>query len=200
MKIVLYGMGRPTRATRAAWALEEAGADWSAEAVDPRSAEYRALNPMGTVPAIVVDGVLLTESAAICTWVGEHFPEAGLVPAPRTPERAQYDRWSSFVVTELEQPCWLKAKHTFVLPEHLRVPQVKNAAQWEFTRAAGVLSEALGDRPFLVGDQFTCADILAAHTCFWAQRAGFDLPTGLATYAGRHAQRPAFQRAMSRPH
>jgi glutathione S-transferase len=106
----------------------------------------------------------------------------------------------SFVISELEQACWLKAKHTFALPEALRVPAVKDAAAWEFARAAVVLAEALGDRDVLVGDRFTAADILAAHTCLWGQRAGFEVPDTLQAYTERHIARPAFQRAMARPH
>jgi len=198
MQIELYGMGRPSRATRVAWALEEVGAEYEVRSTDPRDEAFRAVNPMGKVPALVVDGEVLTESGACCFWVADTFPEAGLAPEAGSWDRAQAHRWAQFVLTELEQPCWLKAKHSFALPEAQRVPEVKPTAAWEFRRAAEVLEGSLQGRPHLVGDQFSVADLLAAHTLFWAQRAGFDVSGPLMAYAMTHGSRPAFQRAVAR--
>lgn len=198
MEIVLYGMGRPSRTFRVAWALEEAGAPYELRSTGLADPAFLAVNPMGKVPALVVDGRVLTESGACCAWVADAFPESELAPPPRSWERAQCDRWSQFVLTELEQPCWLKAKHVFALPERLRCPEVKPAAAWEFQRAAAVLETALDGGQHLVGDGFTVADLLAVHTVVWAQRAGFEVSPTLTAYAGVHGARPAFQRAMVR--
>ena len=198
MKIELYGLGRPTRTTRVAWALEEAGVDYDLHAIDPRTDDFLAINPMGKVPALVVDGQVLTESGACCFWVADQFPDAGLAPAAGTWERAQTDRWAQFVLTELEQPLWLKAKHSFALPKDVRVPEVKPAAAWEFARATQVLEKAVEGRTHLVGDRFTVADLLATHTVIWAQHSKFAVPPAVMAYAAQHMMRPALQRAMTR--
>jgi len=197
MEIELYGLGRPTRNTRVAWALEEAGAPYTLRSVHPRSDEFLAINPMGKVPAMRVDGRVLTESGACCFWVADAFPEAGLLPADPW-DRAQAQRWVDFALTELEQPLWLKAKHSFALPEEVRVPEAKAAAPWEFARAAAVLEQSLGAREHLVGDAFSLADLFVVHTLMWAQHARFDVPTSLSTYAMKHMARPAFMAAMQR--
>ena len=198
MEIVIYGMGHATRATRVQWALEEVGLDYRMEHTSPRDPSYLRINPMGKVPAMVVDGRVMTESAACCLWVADQRPEAQLAPPSGSWERAQCERWAFFVLTELEQACWLKAKHKFALPEHLRVPEVIEAAKWEFARSARVLEGALDGGSFLVGDRFSVADLLAVHTLMWGQRAGFEVPSALMTYAGVHMMRPAFQRAVAR--
>ena len=194
----LYGFGRPTRATRAAWALEEVGADWTYIKTSPASPELLAVNPLGKVPTLVDGDIVMTESAAICTWIGRRHPSAGLVPPDGTAARAQHDRWCFFVLSELEQPLWLKAKHTFVLPPAIRVPDIRPAAAFEFAKAADVLEQELAGRPFLVGEDFTCADLLAAHTLSWARVAKFEVSDALKAYARPHLARPALARATAR--
>ncbi|HHO51799.1 MAG TPA: glutathione S-transferase family protein [Deltaproteobacteria bacterium] len=197
--MTLYGFGRPSRASRVAWALEEAGAEWDYVATTPRAADLLALNPLGKMPALVDGELILTESVACCSWVATQNPDAGLIPEAGTPERARYDRFCSFVTTELEQPLWTKAKHTFVLPEALRV-DVRPAVVWEFERAVAALSAWLGDRETLLASGFSCADILCAHTLAWAETAGLGdhLPEALVSYRQRHLSRPAFGRALAR--
>lgn len=193
----LYGLGRPTRATRVAWALEEAGVAWEYVATTPAAPQFLAVNPLGKVPTLVDDDLVLTESSACCTWVGTQHPASGLVPtAPR--DRARYDRWCSFITTELEQPLWTKAKHKFALPAHLRAPDALPGAEWDWDRSTRALVAELGDRPHLVGDTFTAADLLCAHTLSWAKTAKFDVPASLWAYARPHLKRPALARAMAR--
>ncbi|MBX2800372.1 MAG: glutathione S-transferase family protein [Myxococcales bacterium] len=195
----LYGFGGPSRATRVAWALEEAGAEWSYQASHPRSDEVKALNPHWKMPILVDGDLVLTESLACCNWVAQRFPEAGLAPALGTRERAEYDRWCSFVVTELEQPLWTHRRHNVVYPEALR-GDVTASVDHELGRALKVLEAGLQDRTFLVGDRFTCADILCVHTLSWARGEGFEerLDPALVRYRDGHRSRPAFQRATAR--
>lgn len=200
MDIVLYGMTHPTRATRVAWALEEAGAPWRYEAVELGSDAYGQINPFRKVPALSIDGVVLTESAACCLWVADAFPDAGLAPTPGTLERADHDRWVHFAISELEQPLWTKAKHTFALPKELRVEGLKPALLHEFQRAAAFVEERLDGGVHLVGDRFTIADLMVAHTGMWALRAGFALPDALARHTATHAARPALQQANTKAH
>ncbi|MCB9549308.1 MAG: glutathione S-transferase family protein [Myxococcales bacterium] len=202
--LTVYGLKR-SRSTRALWALEEAGLPYDFRRLDARAGEHRqpdflALNPGGKVPVLVDGDFVLSESGAIVTWVAEQVPALGLVPAAGTRARALYDQWLHFALTELEQPLWVAAKHTFVLPEKLRVPAVIPVCAKEFGRAAQVLAQGLGDRPFLLGDAFTMADLVVGHTLAWAVRQQglpLDAPA-VAAYAERLWARPAFARAEAR--
>jgi glutathione S-transferase len=192
------------RSARVVWALEEAGVDYEYVKVDlfkgeGRRPPYIDINPGGKVPTLIDGDFVLTESAAICTYIGDRFPASGLVPKVGTPERARYYQWCFFVLGELEQPLWTVAKHRFAIPAKWRVPAVIDTAVWEFSVAANVLDAGLGDREFIVGDCFTAADILVAQTLAWAR--AFQVPRGherLETYADRLLSRPAVARARER--
>ena len=193
-----------SRSLRVLWALEEAGAEYRYIPVDlpsgaGRKPPFVELNPAGKVP-LLTDGTLrLTESAAICSYVADRFPDSGLAPEPRTAARAQYDRWCLFVATELEQPLWTLAKHSFVLPPKHRVPAVMDTARWEFSVAARMLAAGLGEQEHLLGEDFTAADILAGHTLAWARSQELPLEApGLDAYADRVLARPALARARAR--
>lgn len=201
--ITLYGFAQ-SRSTRATWALEEAGAEYAYLAVDVLKGEGRqpaflAVNPGGKVPVLVDDGLTLSESAAICTYVGDRFPASGLTPAAGTPERATYYQWCYFVIGELEQPLWTMAKHRFGLPEDWRVPGITATASKEFDLAVRVLEQGLGERPYLLGDSFTAADILAAYTLNWGRKwRVLKTSPSLDAYLGRTLSRPALDRARQR--
>jgi len=201
--LTVYGCPK-TRSARVVWALEEAGAEYAYHKVDlfagaGRQPDYLALNPAGKVPALVDGTLTLTESAAICTYIGDRFPASGLTPQGDIAARACYNQWCYFALSELEQPLWTLAKHRFALPETRRVPAILETAQWEFSGAARILALGLGEREFISGDHFSAADILIAHTLAWAQ--AFALPLGhdnLDAYAARLLARPAFVRAQAR--
>jgi len=201
--LTLYGMPK-TRSTRISWALEEVGAEYLYVPVDlgkgeGQTPEYLALNPAGKVPVLVDDDLVLSESAAICTYLGDKFPDTGLVPRPGTAERAHYDQWCFFVLTELEQPLWTISKHKFALPKERRVPGIKETSVWEFQRAAALLANGLEGKEYLVGERFTMADLLAAHTLSWAR--AFRIPQdieSLEEYRVKQFSRPALQVAKEK--
>ena len=199
----LYGHPN-SRATRALWALEEVQADYEYVHVDlktgqGRSESYLALNPAGKVPTLVDGELVITESAAICLYLGDKFPESGLVPPIGTAERAECYRWVSFAISELEQPLWTIAKHRFVLPEEKRVPAILQTAFWEFSIAASVLTKGLANRPYAAGEKFSVADILLGHTLAWARSTRIELGhETLNDYADRILNRPALARARER--
>lgn len=193
-----------TRATRAVWALEEANALYDYVLVDlfkgeARTPAFLAINPAGKLPVLVDDDLVLTESAAICTYVADQHPGMKLVPTVGCRSRARYNQWCFFALSELEQPLWTISKHRFALPKERRVPAVLDTARWEFEVAAKLLAQGLGEREFILGEQFSMADILLAQTLDWAQAIG--LPLGHASledYARRMLARPALQRAHAR--
>jgi len=201
--VKLYGCPR-TRTIRALWALEFVGADYDFVVVDlskgeGRAPEFLAINPNGKVPVLEDGGHYLSESAAICTYLGERFPDSGLVPRAGSTEKARYLQWCFFVIGELEQPLWTLAKHKFVLPKQRRVPEIAATAEWEFARAVEVLSAGLVDHDYILGDTFSAADILVAHTLSWARIA--KLPLGhdsVEAYADRLLAHPALAKARAR--
>lgn len=200
---ILWGAPR-SRSARIAWLLEELQVDWTWRPISFRAGEHRseaflALNPAGKIPVLQHKDMVLSESTAIARYLAARHPDAGLLPAEGTPAAARVDQWLSFVTTELEQALWTKAKHTFALPEKLRVPDVRQTAEAEFKRAAAVASVMFADGPYAAGTAFTLADIFLAHTCAWARsgRVWDHLPPALQAYANTQLARPAHQRALA---
>jgi glutathione S-transferase len=167
----LYGFG-PTRSLRALWGLRELGADFEFVPVNLLAGEHRrpeflALNPAGKLPVLVDNDSVIPESAAIVLYLAEKYPDKGLLPTDLK-ERAQVYRWVMFAMTELEQPLWRIAKHTFLLPEDKRLPQDVALASEEFTAMARVLENHMEGRQFIVGDHVTVADCVTAYLMDWA--------------------------------
>jgi glutathione S-transferase len=195
--------GINSRAIRCIWTLEEVEAPYEIHPIDfakgeQRSPEFLALNPAGKVPAFRHGELVLTESAAICNYIAEQFPEKGLIPVSGGPERAHFDQWMFFAMSELEQPLWSMGKHRFALPEAQRIPEMIEVAKWEFDRALEILRLGLGHRDYILGENFSVADILLGQTLFWART--FKLPVehaNLVTYSERLRERPAFQRVRA---
>ncbi len=194
-----------SRSNRAVWTLEEIGIDYELVPVDlgQKLAEgkpFTDINPGGKVPTLVEDGWVLTESAAICTYLADQHPEAQLTPPAGTRERARYDQWCFFVLSELEQALWTKAKHRFALPEEWRIEAIKEVAIEEFRLAEAVLAKGLGDQSFILGEQFSVADILIGTTLNWAEQ-GEEIHLShdnLKAYRKRLNARPALTRTLTR--
>ncbi len=192
-----------SRAIRCIWAAEEVEASYESHAIDfakgeNRSPEFLAMNPAGKVPAFRDGDLVLTESAAICNYIAEKFPEKGLIPVSGSPERAHYDQWMFFAMSELEQPLWSMGKHRFALPEAQRIPEMLEVAKWEFDRALEILRVGLGEQTYILGESFSMADVLIGQTLFWART--FKVPVehaNLVAYNDRLRARPAFQRVRA---
>lgn len=147
---------------------------------------------------VLEDGeLMLFESAPICRYLAEQYGAGQLLPQS-VAERAQVDQWLSFIVTEIEQPLWLQAKHKFALPQDKRVPSVLPTAAWEFQRALLALERRYRGQENLVGDTFTLADLFLTHTLTWATSMKHRLPEPLVAYRARHANRPALARAAEK--
>jgi glutathione S-transferase len=202
---MMHVYGSPnTRSTRVTWALEEAGASYDFTAIDFSRGEHRSpkllrMNPGGKVPALIDGDFILTESAAICSYIGDKFPASGLMPPiADTQARAQVLQWCFFVMSELETPLWTKVKHTVLFPEERRVPAVAETCLWEFERAAKVVSQHLSGCEYMAGEQFSAADILVSLTLGWAKHQGIGLDPTLDAYVKRLTARPALARARAR--
>ena len=201
--LTLYGSGQ-SRSFRALWALEESDLPFEFKAVNiGRSEEggtqtnsYKQLNFQGKVPALVDDDLIINESAAIVNYIAACAPEKQLVPMEDIALRAYYDEICFFVLSDLEQALWTYGKHSFVLPKELRIKEVLAVTHWEFEKSLKALYQYVVDKEFIVGEKFSMADILVAHTLNWAHRFKFSVPDDLLDYKERIYQRPACQRAL----
>ena len=199
--IKLYGYPR-TRSARAAWALEEAGAEYEYTAINLQAGEHKKpaflkINPFGKIPALIDGDLILSESAAICTYIAEKFPAANLIPSTAQ-GRAEYFHWLFFVVSEVEAHLWTAAKHGRLLPEDKKVPAVIATCEWEFAKAATLLSQYLSQHAYLADNAFSAADIVCVSVLQWAHHAGFDLDDTLISYMNRLSERPALIKARKR--
>lgn len=199
--IKLYGFPQ-TRSVRVAWALEEANAEYEYGLVNLRTGEHKqpaflAINPFGKIPSLVDDGLVISESAAICTHIAEKFPAAKLIPTDAK-GRAAYFQWLFFVVSELEVHLWTAAKHDRLLPEDKKVPAVVSTSFWEFEKAAAVLSAHLKDQQYIAGNQFSAADIVCVSVLHWAHHQKVPLDDTLLSYMNKLSERPALTRARKR--
>jgi glutathione S-transferase len=186
--------GRPIRV---AWTLEEIGEPYELTTMtreESRAQEHLARHPLGRVPVLESDEGCVFESAAICLYLADMYPEAGLVPALGTHERALVYQWTVFSPAEIEPPLIEAAIYGEKDPERASL------ARGRVDAAARAVADALNGNQFLVGDRFTVADVLVGSALSWPARAGFAdiLPDGLRDYVERLSQRPAYQRADAR--
>ena len=187
-----------SRSIRALWLLEELGAPFtlvplSLERGDHKRPEFLKLNPMGKVPVVVVDGHPVWESPAIVAHLCDLFPEAGLAPAPGTPERADFYRWLSFATAVMEP----------ALAEHMEKREGNPRAYgWgDFASMKAALAEGLAGSEWLLPRGFSGADLLVGGNLgwftMWAPEAFADV-AGAEAYVGRIRERPAHVRARQR--
>jgi glutathione S-transferase len=190
--ITLYEYG-PSRSKQARWALLECGLEFKAiSGLEVLHSEaLKKINPMGKVPAVVIDGKPLFEAAAICTYLADLVPEKGLIAPSGTRERALHMQWVSFALTEMEAYLWSNARNTFVLPKEQRITALFEQNNAAFLQAASVLEKVLGGTDYMVNKRFSVTDILVGFTLNWGKGAGLlkDFPN-LDKYLERLKARP----------
>ncbi len=179
------------------WMLEEVGVPYETVvlnyATTMKAADYRAINPMGKVPAIRHDDTVVTEVAAICAYLADAFPAAGLAPPPHSRERGPYYRWLFFVAGPLEAAVSNKALGFVVPPERERMI---GYGRYEDVRdALEAVTQAA--RPYLLGAQFTAADVyVGSHLAFGMQFGTIEKRPAFERYCAALNDRPARQRAI----
>ena len=178
-----------SRGAIARWMLEEVGAPYREHRLEfgttIKAPEYLAINPMGKVPAIVHDGQVVTEAAAICAYLADVFPEAGL--APPAAERGAYYRWLFFGAGPVEAAV-VNTAMGFVVP-----PERKVAVGYgSLDDVVATLEHRLEESPYLAGERFTAADVYAGSQIGWGMQFG-TLPTRpvFEAYWNRIKDRPA---------
>jgi glutathione S-transferase len=178
------------------WLLEELGLSYEHASHPPRSEEVCALNPLGKIPVLIDGGSVFTDSTSIMTYLTDR--EGKLTHAAGSPERARQDSMTFFLLDEFDACLWSAARHSFILPENLRIAAIKETLRWEFEQSQKQFVNLLGDGPWLMGETFTLADIIAAHCGGWAINAKFPVTeAAFRDYIDRARERPAFKRAAA---
>ena len=192
MEVTLFGTGT-NRSARCQWTLQEAGIEYAA--IDRRDMtsleEMRRYHPLAKIPAAVIDGRPLLESAAICTYIADRVPAAKLIAAPGTFARAEHDQWVAFCLAEMEAWLWNNAVNQYVLPEERRITATFEQNVHMFKRSAAVVEAHLAQHDYLVEDRFTVTDIIVGWCLNWARRLGHleEFPA-LGRYVQRLLARP----------
>ena len=186
-----------TRAFRVMWMLEELDQPYDHVPAAPQSDGVVAFNPSGKVPVLIADGTPITDSTAIIQYLADRH--GALTHKAGTIERARQDSLTQFLLDEFDAVLWTAARHTFVLPEALRVSAIKDTLRWEFQRSQQILKQRAGNGPFLMGEMVTVPDIILTHCLGWAQAAHFPLMDCWdQNYLVKMRARPAYLRAEAR--
>lgn len=193
---------RDSRSFRVLWALEELELPYGLELMQfpPRVfvEGYRDVNPLGTVPALLVDGQLMTESAAIPHYLATRFGPSDLAVAPHEPGYAAYLNFLHMGEATLTFPQTIHLRYTMLEPPERRVAQAaEDYAQWFGSRLCN--AERMLDGDYAAAGRFTMADISVGYAVMLAQSIGLEaqVTPGMAAYLDRLSQRPAFQRAKA---
>ena len=178
------------------WLLEELGVPYEMKILDlgkreHKSPEYLAINPMGKVPAIVHRGGVVTESGAICLYLADAYPQAGLAPALDDSQRGTYVRWFFFGAGCFEPAVVDKM---FARPP---VERKSALGYGSYEDTVDVLAKALTPGPFFLGERFSAADVYVGAQIQWALMAkGLEPQPVFQQYVERIAARPALQRVL----
>lgn len=177
------------------WMLEEVGAPYETVLLDYASTmkapDYLAINPMGKVPAIRHGDTIVTEAAAICTYLADAFPEAGLSPRPGSPERGAFYRWMFFGAGPVETAALVKALNATV-PED----RAAMAGYGTHTMVADVLERLVSASDYILGDRFSAVDVYLGSQIGWGVQFGtIEKRPGFDPYLNRIMSRPAALRA-----
>jgi glutathione S-transferase len=177
------------------WMLEEVGEPYETHIVaygpTMKADSYRRINPMGKVPAIIHGDTVVTECAAICAYLADAFPKAGLAPDPRL--RGDYYRWMFFAAGPLEAAVTNRALQVEVPPERKGM-----VGYGSFKTVMDTLETALTGRQFIAGEAFSAADVyVGSHIAWGLQFSSIDKRPAFETYVAGLRQRPAYLKASA---
>jgi glutathione S-transferase len=186
-----------TRAIRALWMLEELEVPFELVLIDIRNpaakddSQFRAASPMGKVPALEDGATRLWDSGAICAYLADQYPAAGLAPAIGSPDRGKYLQWLLYPNSVIEPAMAEKFSNT---------PVSASAHGWgSFEQMLVVLRAGLASGPWILGESFSAADVLLGTACHFLRKFKIlENDPVVFAYVDRCHERPAFQRALAR--
>jgi glutathione S-transferase len=184
-----------SRGRIARWMLEEVGRPYETVVLDyettMKAPDYLAINPMGKVPAIKHGDTVVTEAAAICLYLADAFPEAGLAPPAGDPARGPYYRWTLFAAGPVEAAVSNKALN-FVVPEG----RERMIGYGSMADVLNALEGMLSSNDYVAGGRFTAADVYVGSSLGWGMMFGMiEKRAAFERYWERLADRPACRRA-----
>ena len=184
-----------SRGQIARWALHEAGADYEQVLLEygttMKADDYLKVNPMGKVPAIDHDGKVVTEGAAICAYLADAFPDAGL--APSMEERADYYRWLFFAAGPLEAAITNRSMGFEIAPDKERT-----AGYGNYDQVVDVLDTKFQEDDYVCGNRFTMADVYVGAQVTWGtQFETLPKRDALIAYAERVTDREPYRAAKA---
>ncbi len=186
-----------SRSATTLWLLEELEVPYDTQIVDIRAEggapeSYRAIQPHKKVPAIVHDGVTITERAAIATYLADTYPKARLAPPPGDPRRGPYLSWLVYVDAVMD-PCFVAQSQGW------RYPSI-GVSFGLFDDVVRHVENTLTDHDYATGDQFTAADVSLASAIHWGLNIAPLLPerSVFRTYLDRVQARAGFQRFVAK--
>ena len=166
-------IGTPmSRSFRVLWTLEELGQPYELNPAPPQSPEILQVSALGKVPALIKGDEVITDSTAIITYLADKH--GGLTAKAGTLARAHQDAMTQRFLDELDAVLWTAARHSFALPKDQRVPEVKPSLKWEFNRNLDRIEGQIKG-PYVMGEEFTIADIVLTHCLNWAFGANWVL-------------------------
>ena len=190
-----------SRSLRPLWALVEMGLDYELQTLPfpPRvfAREYKSVNPLGTVPAFVDGDLLMTESAAICQYLGERYGPTPLALARDEAEYGLYLNWLHRSDATLTFPQTIVLRYSMLEPDERKLPQAAaDYRAWFLARWRSV-EDALSARDYLCGGRFTMADICVGFSLHLARTIGIEeaMTPNVSAWAERIFTRPAFLKA-----
>jgi len=186
-----------SRGRIARWMLEETGQPYRTELLEfgttMKAPDYLAINPMGKVPALRHGATVVTEAAAICAYLADAFPAAGLAPPHGDRRRGPYYRWLFFAAGPLEAAVSNKAM-SFTVP----AGREGMIGYGRFSDVMTALERAVSQGDYVAGDRFTAADVYVGAQIGWGLQFGsIEKRPAFERYWQRLAQRPAAQRAKA---
>ncbi|MGL4289542.1 MAG: glutathione S-transferase family protein [Phreatobacter sp.] len=191
------------RSLRPLWMLEELGLAYDLKMLPfpPRmfAKDYLAINPLGTVPCLIDGETRMTESSAICHYLGVKYGPTPLAVAPDEPDYGAYLNWLHFGEATLTFPQALVLRYSRLEPPERRSPQVvEDYSRWFLGRLRAV-DAAVASRDTLAGGRFTAADVSVGYALMLASHLGLskDFVPATAAYWQRLSERPAFRRALA---
>ena len=187
------------RDIRPVWTLEELGMPYERIVLDPvkrehKTTAYLALNPFGKVPTMVDQDFTLFESSAICTYLGDKVGK--LLPNAGTRDRALFNQWVSFSTTTLEPQAFRVFGFDFFSEMDAAKKILRDESLQAVSTFLGVIDKELIQRPYLLGSDFSIADIIFGSVCRVVFHTGVgDQYPSLRAYLSRIYTRPAFETA-----
>jgi glutathione S-transferase len=198
--LTLYYAPR-TRAVRIRWLLEELGLPHELRRVPfvAPAKTFTQPTPLGKLPAIEDDGVVIGESGAILEYILERYAEGRLAPPIGSPQRGEFLQWVHFAEGTAYPPLGIIIWHTLYKKDAESVPGVIAAARERAASALDVVERALAGKDYLLGAAFSAADIMMAFTLAVARVFGVldERYPGLGHYMARLEARPAYQKAVA---